>query len=259
MRIRAGDISLNYELQGKGKTLSLIHGMGNDLSVWEQQVPRWSEHYRVLAYDVRGHGQSDGPPGPYSIQQFAEDHHMLLKALAIGSNFVLGFSMGGVIALQFALDHPEMTDGLIVVSSSSEVSEKAASMYEQMAALIEQRGMQAIAGLENSIFAPEFIQRNPGVVAEYGEKLLRNDPKGYAAAARAVSRYNLTPELGKISCSSLLIVGDKDTTVGVGGSVIMSRRIANSKLVIVPGAGHVIMKESAGTLTNEVLDFLAPL
>lgn len=259
MKININDVSLNYELSGSGRTLSLIHGMGNSLSLWEYQLSQWTKHFQVLAYDVRGHGQSDKHPGPYSAKMFVNDHYLLLKALHIEKNFVIGFSMGGVIALQFALEHPEMTDALVVVSSSSEVNEKAIAMYEERAALVEQQGMEAMASIVDTAFTPDFARQNPSVVAQYREILLQNHPKVYAAAARAMIRYNLTAKLGKISCPTLVIVGDKDITVGVGGSVIISRRIPNSKLTILPGAGHIIMNEKPDLFAREILDFLAPL
>lgn len=259
MRIKINDVSLNYELSGSGRTLSLIHGMGNSLSLWELVLPQWTKHFQVLAYDVRGHGQSDKHLGPYSAKMFVNDHYLLLKALHIEKNFILGFSMGGVIGLQFALEHPEMTDALVVVSSSSEVSEKAIAMYEERAALVEQQGMETIASVVDIAFTPDFARQNPSVVAQYREILLQNHPKAYAAAARAMIRYNLTAKLDRISCPTLVIVGEKDISVGVGGSVIISRRIPNSKLTILPEAGHIIMQEKPADFAREVLDFLAPL
>ena len=259
MRIKINDISLNYELSGSGRTLSLIHGMGNSVSLWEHQLPQWTKRYQVLSYDVRGHGQSDKPPGPYSADMFANDHYLLLKALGIEKNFVLGFSMGGVIAIKFALDHPEMTEALVMVSSSSEVSEKAIGMYEERAALIESKGMEAAVGMVDIAFSPEFAQQNPAAVAEYRARLLQNDRNAYAASARAMMRYNLTAELERLTCPALVIVGEKDISVGVGGSVIIHRRIPGSKLTIVPEAGHIIMKEKPEVFSSEVLDFLAPL
>ena len=253
MRIKINDVSLNCELSGSGRTLSLIHGMGNSLSLWELVLPQWTKHFQVLAYDVRGHGQSDKHLGPYSAKMFVNDHYLLLKALHIEKNFILGFSMGGVIALQFALEHPEMTDALVVVSSSSEVSEKAIAMYEERAALVEQQGMETIASIVDTAFTPDFARQNPSVVAQYREILLQNHPEAYAAAARAMIRYNLTAKLGKISCPTLVIVGEKDISVGVGGSVIINRHIPNSKLTILPEAGHIIMQEKPDDCADQLL------
>lgn len=123
MRVQINDISINCEIMGNGKTLVLIHGLGGNTSTWETQVPILSKHHQVLTWDVRGHGQSDKPEGDYSVKLFANDLAKLLRELRISSAFVLGHSMGGVIALKFALDFPNLCSALIVSSSSAETKD----------------------------------------------------------------------------------------------------------------------------------------
>ena len=257
MRVKVNGIFINYELAGKGKCLALIHGLGGSLNTWHQQVAAFSERYQVLTWDVRGFGGSDRPRGEYSATLFASDLAGLLRKLSVERAYVLGHSMGGVIALRFALDHPELTAGLIVSASSSEVNPKAIEYWDDLAATVEKKGMEAVPFDPARVFSKEFGARNPDLVAAFARTRPVNDPNAYARAARAMARYNYTPELGKITCPTLVIVGDQDMVTPPGGSVIMSRRIPGSKLIIFKGLGHVSYVENPEVYNSAVLGFLA--
>ena len=114
MKIKANGISMNYELSGSGRCFTLIHGAGDNLNAWYNQVPVFSQHYRVLTYDVRGHGQTELPEVELSAELWVEDLRALLEALNISEIILLGYSMGGAIALEFALTHSKMVTALIL-------------------------------------------------------------------------------------------------------------------------------------------------
>lgn len=262
MRVQIDGISLNYELAGSGRCLALIHGLGDDLTLWANQIPAFAKHYRVLRYDVRGFGESDKPEEEYSAEIFSEDLYLLLKALKIDEAFVLGYSMGGVIAQRFALDYPEITKALIIVSSASECNQQAIERYETTAHIAEKHGMEVLEREMEGYFTkrrffPGFAERNPDSVAKFRKHWLGNDPKGYARAARAMAKCALTSQLGNIRCPTLIIVGDKDISAGVGGSVIMSRHIPGSQLKMLKDCGHDPMTEQPELFNATVMEFLA--
>ena len=117
--VKAGDINIYYEIHGTGeKTLTLIRGLGADVSSWFPQIPELSKHFRVLAFDNRGAGRTDKPDTPYSIREMASDVNSLLNALGIRRTALLGISMGGVIAQEFALHYPERLSCLILGCTS---------------------------------------------------------------------------------------------------------------------------------------------
>jgi 3-oxoadipate enol-lactonase len=119
-RIKVRDISLYYEITGHGQPLVFIHGLGLSSREWERQVDCFSEHYRVITFDVRGHGRSDKPPDPYSIELFAADTTELIQTLALVPAHVVGHSMGGMIAFQIAVSMPELIRSMVIVNSGPE-------------------------------------------------------------------------------------------------------------------------------------------
>ncbi|MFC1893729.1 alpha/beta fold hydrolase [Chloroflexota bacterium] len=256
IRVKVNDISINYEVTGNGKTLVLIHGVGGNAQAWETTVPLLSRYHRVLTWDVRGHGQSDKPEGSYSTELFASDLAALLRTVDIGSAFVLGHSMGGVIAIRFALDFPDLCNTLIVSSSSAEVNSQSTKYWQGMATNVLEKGIEAIPFDPTRTFSKSFVERNPEVVEELARNRLANDPSCYARAAIAMSEYNYNEELGRIRCPTLIIVGDQDVMTPPGGSVRMSRLIPNSKLIIFKDCGHVSYVEQPEVFSRAVLDFL---
>lgn len=238
-------MSLHFEVTGSGTpTVVLTHGLAANTSTWAAQVEALSPRYRVLAWDLRGHGQSGGPPGTYALSDLAADLREVLDRAAAERAVVLGHSAGGAVALRFALDHPERTAGLVLVGTASECNTRARDFYEDLARVAEERGMDP-------------VYRRLGL-GDQREAQAGADPVAFAKVARCMGslhREPLTPRLGEIHCPTLIIVGEKDF-LGAGGSVILSRGIAGSELRIVPERGHGIFLEDPEGFNRLVEDFL---
>jgi len=239
-------MELHYEVTGQGaRTIVLTHGLAASGGVWGAQVHAFAKGFRVLTWDLRGHGQSISPKGSFTLHDLSEDLRAVLDHAGIEEAVVLGHSAGGVIAMRFALDHPDRVAGLVLVGTASECNQRSADFYEKLATIALERGMEP-------------AQRRLGVSADAARNA---DPATFAMMARCMGNLlnqPLTSEVELIQCPTLIIVGDKDL-LGAGGSVILSRRIRGSRLHIVPGRGHGIFLEDPDGFNAMVASFLRNL
>jgi 3-oxoadipate enol-lactonase len=255
MRVAAGGITLSYELDGSGTPLVLTHGLGDSLHFWDGVAPELAAQHALLRWDVRGFGESDKPPGPYGAALFADDLAALLDALAIDRVHLGGISMGGVIAQRFALDHPQRLRSLILCSTSSEIGPAGTANWRRLADSIEQRGFGAGARDASRSFSPAFAAAHPEVVAAAGQQTASNEPRAYAAAARAMSDYHWTAELARVRVPVLILQGLADQLTPPGGSVRMHRALPASRLLMFDHTGHNLPLEQPARFTAAVLGF----
>ncbi len=261
MDAEANGITLHYELAGEGGPLVVLtHGLGGSLDFFGPHVEALGRGHRVLRWDLRGAGSSAKPAGPYDPALFARDLAGLLDALGERTAYVVGHSGGGVVAQRFALDFPDRVRGLVLASTSSEVGEKASAAWHRLADAVERNGFGAAErDPDPRAFAPSFAAAHPDVVRELAERTRRNEPRAYAASARAFGSYNWTAELDRVTAPTLILQGLADRMTPPGGSVILSRRIARSRLVMVPDAGHNLPIEMPVLFCTAIIAFVAGL
>jgi pimeloyl-ACP methyl ester carboxylesterase len=185
---------MNYTLDGQGSCLTLIHGGGDNLNAWYNQIPVFSNKYQVLTYDVRGHGQTELPEGEINTSIWVGDLYALLKTLNINETVLVGHSLGGGIALNFTLAHPEMTKALILSNSGLRPSPKNEEEKNQMKAFtqknIERLKREGLAndidGRLKAMFSPGFAEKNPEVAEKYKSIFLQNKLEGYIRVVEAM-------------------------------------------------------------------------
>ena len=238
-------MTLHHTLTGRGPlTVVLTHGLATSEATWAAQVPALAGRYRVLTWDLRGHGRSNAAPAPCTIADLAADLRSVLDRAGVERAVVLGHSAGGVVAMQFALEDPARTAGLVLVGTASECNARARQFYEDLAAIAEERGMEP-------------VRKRLGISLEQARQM-PTDAATFAHVARAMASLNgapLTPRLAAIRCPAQLIVGERDF-LGAGGSVILHRHIAGSQLAIVPERGHGLFLEDPAGFNALVLEFL---
>ncbi len=209
---RIRDIGIYHEVHGDGEPVLLIGGLGSDVSMFAGMVRRLSASCRVIAFDHRGAGRTDKPDAPYSIAMMADDAVGLMDALEIASAWLVGISMGGSIALDLALRHPDRVRGLVLVSAGARTPSQltiSAPMW--------------VADRLRSL--PPFRGRHP-------------QPEYAHARQRSASRaYDCTARLGQIHTPVLILHGRRDRAVPLRLAEEMHDRIAGSKLVAFDG-GH---------------------
>ncbi len=261
MKIEANGILMNYEIAGSGDCLVLIHGAGDNLNAWYNQVTAFSKEYRVLTYDVRGHGETE-LSGDYAFDVWAEDLYTLLKVLNIGLAYVLGYSMGGAIAATFTLKHPEMVKAL-VLSNTGGASPMTEEAMQQMARrrqtqleAFEKEGMLGIFKIRTTTtFSPGFAQKHPDVMKKYKGILMRNRPEGYRKVMESMARRGPI-DFGKITCPAFIIVGEYDAFSGPEAGKALQSLIRDSELKVFP-TGHGAPIEQPEDYNKTVLAFLA--
>jgi len=266
---KINDIDMYYEEHGdpNAEPLLLIMGFTMNAAAWAPQIPALSQRYRVIAFDNRGAGRSAQPEGPYSIAQMTADAAALLDHIGIESAHIIGASMGGMIAQEFALRYPGRVRGL-VLSCTTPGGPHSVGYEEMMAtsedglAMTDLSEMLKPARVKEGIdlmFTPEFLAHpGPGLLQMGSAAMLYPQTltgmKGQLAAVRAHDTYDRLP---KITAPTLVIAGDADMLVDARNSPILASRIPGAKLVMLPGQRHGFTAEKPAETNAAILDFLA--
>jgi len=257
-KVSVGDIAIHYQEQGSGFPFILIHGLNGDLTGWALVMPEFSKHYRAIALDVRGHGESGPPDITYSVKQFSEDLYEFCQKLNISRAHFLGLSMGGAIAQQFALNHPEKIRSLILVSTFSYIDDQANQAFRQLRQRLLAGGYPAFFDeVVKLAFTPGYIAANPGPIAELKEKRIKiNSPVAIGRATDACLAFNLKSEIAKIDLPTLIVSGKEDIFTPIHLAEKIHHSIRGSEWKILEGVGHNLYIEKAPLLAEVVLEFL---
>ncbi|HSR11519.1 MAG TPA: alpha/beta hydrolase [Thermodesulfobacteriota bacterium] len=257
-KIRVADIEINYQEEGQGFPLVLVHGLNGDLTGWALVSPYFSREYRVIAPDVRGHGGTSKPDQPYSVKGFSQDLYGFMRGLDLSRVHLLGLSMGGAIAQQFALDHPEMIRSLILVSTFSAIEGRAQQAFLCLKDALKRGGYPAFFDEVVALaFTPEYIASHPGPIAELKEKRIRiNSPAAIGRAADACKAFNVKKEISRIAAPTLVVSGREDVFTPIDLAQHIHESIRGSEWKIIDGVGHNVYIEKPAELAGAVLDFL---
>jgi 3-oxoadipate enol-lactonase len=214
MQVNINGIDTRYVLsnEGGGPWLTFIHQLGGDLSVWDQLAGYFRDDFTVLRYDVRGHGATGVPDRPFSVADLAHDLAALLDALGAPHTHLVGMSMGGMIAQQFALDHPARINTLTLADTSSRTAPENRAGWDQRAAAARRDGMASLVPATLSRWlTPDFHTAHPEAVEQIREVLQHMPPEGYALACEALRDFNVHERLSGIRLPTLAIAGRYDT------------------------------------------------
>lgn len=263
---------------GEGSPLIFIHALGLNTAMWTLQVPGLASRYRVIRYDVRGHGLTAYMGEPITIWTLADDLLHLMDRLDLQRATIIGLSMGGVIAQAFAIRHPERVFALGLVSTVSVFGEAGRTGLRDRAITVEREGMEPmVAPAISRWFTQDFQARalasplpqgtsgdleagpevyEASVVDAISNMITAADPNGYAAVCRALADTDLTLDLHKITCPTLVMSGEQDPAVNRQSQETLTSHIKNTTEIVVPDCSHLIAIESASNFNSHVLDFL---
>ncbi|WP_460540160.1 alpha/beta fold hydrolase [Glycomyces halotolerans] len=243
-------------MDGSGGAVVLIGSLGATLDMWEPQVGPLSQRFRVVRFDTRGHGGSSTiGAGEWSVDDFADDVAELLDFVGAERAHLVGISLGGAIAMNTALRHPDRVRRMVLMSTAPKLG--TAESWHERAAKVRAEGCGAIAdGAMERWFTADFRDHWPDVVADFRERFAGCDPEGYAVCCEALARFDLRGRLGGIDAETLALYGTLDeVTTGDDAQAIVSE-LDRGEVVAVEGAKHLISTEQAGFVNRVLLDFL---
>jgi len=259
MEIKANGIHIHVELSGKeeGQTVVLSHSLSSSLAIWRSQVDVLNKEFRVLAYDTRGHGQTEATPPPYTLELLADDAVAMLDALGIDQVHWVGISMGGMIGQGIALNHPDRLKSLSLCDTAGLVPEEAWPIWQERIDLAQTEGMAPLvqSTLERW-FTPPYIALNPPVLEAIRQGILNTPVDGYVGCSEAIRRLDYLHRLHEIKIPTLILVGENDPGTPVEASRAMHDRIPQSRLVILPAAAHLSNIEQADAFNQALTAFL---
>lgn len=235
-----GKITLHYALDGRkdGMPLVFIHSLGTELRIWDGVVPHFAEAFRLIRYDLRGHGMSDSPSGPYSIQDHAIDLMGLLAALQVESAILVGISVGGMIAMSFAASYPEQVKAVVLCDTGPTIG--TVPLWNERIAAVWQSGMDSIG---DAILArwltPAYAAHHPAEYCGYHNMFIRTPVTGYIATCEAIRDADLSDTVRQIKTKTLVLCGsdDKVTPPELGRS--LAEMLPDARFALIDNAAHL--------------------
>lgn len=259
--ITSDGIRLQVVDEGGGLPILLVHGMWCDHRAFEGLVTALDGSFRAIRLDLRGHGSSEAPYRPWGVAEAARDLHKALDALTIDQAVVVGHSLGGMAALQLALDAPDRLRALVLVSTSAEhETAERQSQLRSLAMTIRfsgaRRWMLKLAA--EAFFSETFRQQDPGKVAEWRRTVRSMKKRALVQALQAVSRRpSFLDRLGTLRIPALVVCGTKDAIADPAHAKAVAERMPKGRAVLAPGAGHALPYEKPGELASAITGFLA--
>jgi len=261
-RIEVNDIQVYYEAHGEGFPVVMIQGLSANTSWWD---PRWiqtlSERFQVVAFDNRGAGRTEISEREYSIRLFADDTAALMDALGIPEAYVLGISMGGMIAQELALNHSGKVEKLVLCSTYCGGEESVQPSSEVMQVLMPDRGALSAEEVARMtiplLFTEEFLNNNPGVEEFVLQQITRTpiSPEAFARQLNAIMNFDSCDRLPYITAPTLILHGKKDVLVPSQNAPILGKAIPGSRLVYFEDSAHGLLEQTEEVLAA-ILDFL---
>jgi 3-oxoadipate enol-lactonase len=248
---------LHYEFRGKrgSPALAFSGSLGTDLTMWLPQTEVLKPHFCTVRYDLRGHGASEVPPGPYSMDDLGSDLVALLDRLGIERASLCGLSIGGMISMWVAAHAPERVRRLVLCCTSAQLGPR--ESWLERAAIVRADGVQAVAdAVLERWFTPGFTRANPEVIERMRAQLIATPREGYAGCCEAIAAMDLTGEIGSITAPTLVISAAEDPSIPPEHGRRIASLIPGARFELVEHARHIASIEQADLITSLIQDFL---
>jgi pimeloyl-ACP methyl ester carboxylesterase len=261
---RVNDIDIYFEIHGSGPPLVLIMGLRRNAEWWYRQISELSKHFTIIAFDNRGAGRSDKPEIEYSIRLFADDTAELMNFLEMPKAHILGISMGGYIAQELAINHPDKVNGLILGCTSSGGRRAVIMSEERMEKFTANKGLTPEQILRKDMdlyFSNRFIREHPEWIAEFVNiSLLYYQPAdAFFRQLNACLNHDTVDRVSQISSPTLIMTGDDDHLVPSENSLILKELMPEADLELLAGCRHCFFMEESEKFNRSVVRFLGSI
>ncbi len=250
-------VEVRYEFRGKRGSPALVFtgSLGTDLTMWEPQAERLKPRFCTLRDDIRGHGRSPVPPGPYSIDDLGSDVLALLDRLGIERASLCGLSIGGMISMWVAAHAPERVDRLVLCCTSAQLGPR--DGWIERAATVRAEGVGAIAdAVLGRWFTAAFAAAHPDVIERMRGILSSTDREGYASCCEAIADMDLRPDLPSITARTLVIAGADDPATPPEHGRLIADLVPGARFEVISPAAHLATIERPDLTTAMILRFL---
>lgn len=253
----AGAVRLHHQVDGDPSAPAVLLGpsIGTRLGLWDAQVAALAEHWRVIRFDTRGHGDSPVPDGPYTVEDLAGDVLALADDLGVDRFAYCGLSLGGAIGQQLALDRPDRIRSLVLCCTAASFGEP--SGWHERAARVRAEGTGwLVEPTRERWFAEGFTDRAPHEAARLLTMLRDTPPAGYAGCCDALADFDSRPRLKEIAAPTLVVVGEDDPATPPDKASELADGIPDAEMVVVPHAAHLATAEHPEVVTPEIIEHL---
>jgi 3-oxoadipate enol-lactonase len=238
-----------------GPPLVCVNSLGTDLRMWNGLVPYFAGQYQIIRYDKRGHGLSDAPPGPYTLGDHTADLVQLLDHLGLDTVVLMGDSVGGMIALDFALRHPERVQALIACDTAAKIG--TVEYWNERITAVRRQGIGPLAEtILSRWFSPAFASQQSAAYRGYYNMLTRTPQEGYAATCEAIRDADLRNEVGQIMMPVLVLCGAEDGATPPELVRGLAEALPNGRFALIAHAGHLPSIEQPATMAAIIDEFL---
>lgn len=255
MKAKVNGAELYYEVSGSegAPWLVLSHSLACSVRMWDPQVAAFKDRYRILNYDMRGHGSSAAPAGPYSLEMLADDVLALMKECRVQKACFIGLSIGGMIGQTLALRNPAAFEKMVLADTTHTQSPEMIKQWDERIAIARSKGMKAlVAGTMERWFTPAF--RDKPEARKIAEVIAATPVNGYVGCGQAIMKLNTTARLKDIRLPVLAITGEADAAAP--GTRYIGEQIPGAKFVSIAQAAHIANIEQPEKFNQALREFL---
>jgi len=238
-----------------GPVVVLSNSLGSTHRMWDAQLADLEQRFRVVRYDTRGHGESPVPPGPYAIDDLADDLVALLDRLEVERAHLVGLSLGGMTAMRAAACNPDRVDRLVLMCTAAQLPP--ASGWTDRAATVRADGTVAVAvAVVARWFTPEHLASHPDIRQRHESMVAATPAEGYAGCCEAIAALDLRADLSSIIAPTLAIAGADDPATPPAKLREIADGVKDGRLLIVSHAAHLANAERPDAITHAVIEHL---